>query len=281
MVINKDNLIVKDEWLNSTTAEYINNIKTKVSLNIKNKISINTNKYLDNLFNKNKNTIKVYTLGVRVKNLLSDINDYITVNDSSFIIFYLKPNNIPLFIKNEIYIKNGKEFKLRNISDVKDFLKDNKNIKIPLLNNDDTISISNDKILNLQEYVIDRPDSTIIMDVLSEYITSYIMTIVHIESDVVINDVFNISNEYILCNTTAIHNDTFSEFVTNRLVITDINLLDMLEELFITVYENILTLIDIESPSSLEITFHNGSVKINETISPSSKRYFINKYIKE
>ena len=272
----------KEEVDNEMIVKHLNeNSLPDKKIDFDKKIDINTKTNVNEIFYMDKKIIKMYSLSSHITSLMSNLNDYIKLNDSSFIIFYLKPVNTPIFIKGEKYIKDNKEYIISNIDDAISYLKDNKNIKIASLEDGEVLTIKNNNRLNLHKNIIDRPNETIIMDLISEYITSYFMTTDHIESHIVLSDVFNISDDFLLCNNSAIIYENFKDFISSKLVITDETLINLLDDLFINIYEYITSIIDIESTKSLNIKLQNNIVKLTFSESPSSKRYFLNTYYKD
>lgn len=275
-------LISANELFNKET---VNEIKTTSiadrKIYIKDKVYIRTMKNFKDIFYDDINVIKSYPLSEDIKFALEDIKSYINNNnDSKFILFYLKPLNIPLFIKGETYIKDNKKFIINNLDDAKKYLFNNKNIKIPSINNEEITTIENNEHLKLHEKVIDRPDESIILEIMSEYLTSEYMSTDHPESDIVINDKLNISDKYILSNTSAIIYERVTSFIGTRLAIIDEILINMLTNLYKIIFDYFLSIIDIYSKNSLEIKLNRDNIKIIETSPPSSKRYLLNTYIK-
>jgi len=113
------------------------------------------------------------------------------------------------------------------------------------------------------------------------HIESYVMTIDHLESDIVIGDSLCISNHIKLADTFAKTYDTFKDFLMFEYDNLDITLLNELAKVYSLILNDVYEHINLTNLNSVSIKYESNFIRVVEFETPSARRYRLNCNIKK
>lgn len=207
------------------------------------------------------------------RDIVSIINNTIDSIDAEFFIgFYYMHDVTPFLLKGEEFRLYNKIYIINNINDLKRYIEDGGKI---IINNTINITKENIKIL---KYIYDKPTSSVIISLMLIYLESFFMLVTHVESDIVIKDNLNISNEISLVNVSSLIYSNINEFLTENLIIDNYSL--DLERIYISLKQQVLDKINDGSDKSVMFNIKNNVIIIAEYAPPSAIRYLLNSRIR-
>jgi len=207
------------------------------------------------------------------RDIISNINKVIDIIETEiFIGFYYMNDVTPFLLKGEEFNLYNKIYIINNSNDLKRYIEDGGKI---IINDNINITKVNIKIL---KYIYDKPTYSVIISLMLTYLESFFMLNIHIESDIVIKDSLNISNETSLVNVSSLLYNNINEYLTENLIIANYSL--DLEKIFISLKQQVLDNINYETDKSIMFNIKNNVIIITEYAPPSAIRYLLNSRIR-
>jgi len=192
--------------------------------------------------------------------------------------FYFKHDAVPFLLQGtELTGIDNIEYKINTIEELFTFVSNNNTI---VINNDLRISKTNMNLI--RKFIYSTPKGNYILKKIVEFLESEYMLLRHVESDIILSDNFNISDDYTIINNISLEYETFIDYFRDNVDIYEEEVLNIIHGIYIDVKKFIFDLLDVETNNTYRFNVRIGNgIELLEYPPPSSLRYMLNILLKE